>query len=182
MIGSNIPTDSGSPPKTVQQVDFLHKQIQTEFEANHYSAPFSPELLPGMYSTPILAVPKKPGSDKLCLCNHQSYGKFSLNSMIKRENFAGVMLDGIRELGESLHLYRCQHGNVQLVVFKSDMKATYHQMPIHFLWQIKQIITFRDHCHVDHSACFGNRLHKSYLWHSWVSLHGLLFMYDLLHT
>jgi len=90
-----------------------------------------------LYSTPILAVPKKPGSDKICLCNHQSYGKFSLNSMIKREDIARVMLDGIRELRESLCLYRHQHGNVQLVIFKSDMKATYHQMPVHFLWKIK---------------------------------------------
>src|SRR5258705_12968312 len=83
---SSYPTthdDSGSPPKTIQQVDFLRKQIQAEFETNHYSAPFSPELLPHMYSTPILAVPKKPGSDKIHLCNHQSYGEFSLNSMIK---------------------------------------------------------------------------------------------------
>jgi len=30
-------------------------------------------------------------------------------------------------------------------------------MPLHFLWQIKQIITFENHRHVDHSACFGNR-------------------------
>jgi hypothetical protein len=149
--------DSGSPPKTLEQADFLRKQIQTEFEANRYSAPFGPELLPGMYSTPILAVPKKPGSDKLRLCNHQSYGEFSLNSMIKRDDIAGVVLDGIRELGESLRLYRRQHGNVRLVVFKSDMKAAYRQMPLHFLWQIKQIITFGDHRRVDRSACFGNR-------------------------
>jgi len=115
--------DSGTPPKTVQQADFLRKQIQTEFEANRYLAPFGPELLSGMYSTPFLTVPKKPGSDKLCLCNHQSHGDFSLNSMIKREDISRVMLDGIRELGESIYLYRHHCGNVQLVIFESDMTA-----------------------------------------------------------
>ncbi|KAJ7440693.1 hypothetical protein B0H11DRAFT_1959995, partial [Mycena galericulata] len=33
--------------------------------------PFGPELLPGMYSTPVLAVPK-PHSTKLRLCSHMS--------------------------------------------------------------------------------------------------------------
>lgn len=149
--------DSGPPPKTSVQSDFLRHQIQAEFEADRYSVPFGPDLLPGMYSTPILAVPKKPGSEKLRLCNHQSYGKFSPNSMIKRVDIAGVKLDGIRELGESLRLFRRQHGDVPLVVFKSDMKAAYRQMPLHFLWQIKQIITFEGRRYVDRSACFGNR-------------------------
>ena len=149
--------NSGPPPKTTVQSDFLRNQIQSEFEAGRYSAPFGPDLLPGMYSTPILAVPKKPGSEKLRLCNHQSYGEFSPNSMIKRADIAGVKLDGIRELGESLRLFRRQHGDVPLVVFKSDMKAAYRQMPLHYLWQIKQVITFDGRRCVDHSACFGNR-------------------------
>ena len=149
--------NSGPPPKTTVQSDFLRNQIQSEFEAGRYSAPFGPDLLPGMYSTPILAVPKKPGSEKLRLCNHQSYGEFSPNSMIKRVDIAGVKLDGIRKLGESLRLFRRQHGDVPLVVFKSDMKAAYRQMPLHYLWQIKQVITFDGRRRVDHSACFGNR-------------------------
>jgi hypothetical protein len=107
-----------------------------------------------MYSTPILAVPRK---GKLRLCNHQSHGEFSLNSMIKREDIAGVKLDGIWEFGESLHLFRREHGSVPLVVFKSDVKAAYRRMPLHYLWQIKQVITFDGvHC-IDRTACFGNR-------------------------
>ena len=45
--------------------------------------------------------------------------------MIRRDDIAGVKLDGIRELGESLRLFRHQHGNVPLDVFKSDIKAVY---------------------------------------------------------
>ena len=110
--------DSGAPPKTSEQTEFLRKQIQTESDADRYSAPFGPDLLQGMYSTPILAIPRK---GKLCLCNYHSYGKFALNSMIDRDDIAGVKLDGIRELRESLHLFRHQHGSEPLVVFKSDV-------------------------------------------------------------
>ena len=146
--------DSGAPPKTAEQSEFLRLQIQTESEADRYSVPFGPDLLPGMYSTPVLAVPRK---GKLRLCNHHTYGKFSLNSMINRDDIAGVKLDGIRELGESLRLFRRQHGNDPLVVFKSDVKAAYRRMPVHYLWQIKQIVTFEGLRRVDRAACFGSR-------------------------
>lgn len=72
--------DSGPPPKSIEQADFLRKQIQIESDTCRYSSPFGPDLLPGMYSSPILAVPRK---GKLRLCNHHSHGDFSLNSMIK---------------------------------------------------------------------------------------------------
>ena len=117
--------DSGAPLKTIEQNEFLHQQIQTESDTDHYSAPFSPDLLPGMYSTPILAVLRK---GKFCLCNHHSYRKFSLTSMIDQDNIARVKLDGIRELGKSLCIFRRQHGNEPLVIFKSDVKAAYHRM------------------------------------------------------
>ena len=146
--------DSGAPPKTSEQTEFLHKQIQTKSDANHYSAPFTPDLLPGMYSTPVLAVPRK---GKFRLCNHHSYGKFALNSMIDWDDIAGVKLDGICELGESLCLFRHQHGSKPLIVFKSDVKAAYCWMLLHYLWQIKQIISFEGLRCVDRMACFGSR-------------------------
>jgi hypothetical protein len=37
------------------------------------------------------------------------------------------------------------------------MKAAYRRIPLHFLWQIKQIITFDGQRRVDRTACFGNR-------------------------
>ena len=114
--------NSGQPHKSPEQADFLHAQIQQESDAEHCSAPFGPYLLPGMYSTPILAVSRK---GELHLCNHQSHGKFSLNSMIKCCDIVGVKLDGIQELIESLQLFRREHGNELLVIFKSYMKVAY---------------------------------------------------------
>ena len=146
--------DSGVPPKTSKQISFLSNQVQTESDANQYSVPFGPDLLLGMYSTPILAVPRK---GKLHLCNHQSHGEFSLNSMIKRDDITGFKLDRICELGESLCLFRHQHGDKPLVLFKSDIKATYCQIPLHFLWQIKRVITFDGLRCVDCAACFSSQ-------------------------
>ena len=60
-------------------------------------------------------------------------------------------------LGESLRLFRLQHGSEPLVIFKSDVKAAYRQMPLHYLWQIKQIISFEGLHRVDRTACFGSR-------------------------
>ena len=48
--------------------------------------------------------------------------------MIDQDDIARVKLDGIRELGKSLCIFRRQHGNEPLVIFKSDVKAAYHRM------------------------------------------------------
>ena len=77
--------------------------------------------------------------------------------MIDGNDIAGVKLDGICELGESLRLFRHQHGSEPLIMFKSDVKAAYRRMPLHYLWKIKQIISFEGLCCVDHMACFCNR-------------------------
>ena len=152
-------------------MEFLHKQIQTESEADWYSAPFSLKLLLGMYCTPILAVPRK---GQLYLCNHHSHREFVLNSMIKQDDIAGVKLDGIHELGESLHLFRCQHSGESLVIFKSDVKATYRhrQIPLHYLWQIKQVIFLRVCIAWTVLLVSGVEDLSSYLWCSGALSHG----------
>ena len=40
--------DSGEPPKSSEQLEFLNKQIQMEVNTDCYSAPFGPDLLPGV--------------------------------------------------------------------------------------------------------------------------------------
>ena len=75
---------SEHPPKTERKADFLRDQRDIEIKADRYSESFGTDLLPGMYSTPIHAVPK-PRSMKLRLVNDHSVGHFSLNSMISWE-------------------------------------------------------------------------------------------------
>ena len=96
-----------------------------------------------MYSTPIHAVPK-PRSTKLRLVNDHSAGPFSLNSMIAREDVSGAKMDSISDLIGALLRYRRRHPDRKLVLFKSDVSAAYRRLPLHPLWQIKQIVTIDD--------------------------------------
>ena len=94
-----------------------------------------------MYSMPVHVVPKVAGSDKLHLIVDHSTSSYSLNSMIMRDDIAGAHLDTIKDLANLIIQFRRQFGNVKLVLFKSDVSAAYRRLPMHPLWQIKQIIT-----------------------------------------
>jgi hypothetical protein len=147
---------SDRPPKNEREADFLRLQRDIEIEAQRYSEGFGNKLLPGMYSTPIHAVPK-PRSDKLRLVNDHSAGPFSLNSMIAREDIAGAKMDSISDLTGALLRYRRRYPNKKLVIFKSDVSAAYRRLPLHPLWQIKQIVTVDGVRHVDRCTSFGGR-------------------------
>ena len=147
---------SAHPPKTEQEASFLREQRDIEISANRYSEGFGPHLLPGMYSTPVHAVPK-PRSTRLRLVNDHSAGPFSLNSMIAREDVEGAKMDSISDMIGALLRYRRVHPNKTLILFKSDVSAAYCRLPLHPLWQIKQIITVDGIRHVDRCTCFGGR-------------------------
>lgn len=55
--------NSHRPICSEEEGEFLCSQVQKEVDLGRYSPPFGPDLLPGMYSMPIHAVPK-PGSAK----------------------------------------------------------------------------------------------------------------------
>ena len=147
---------SERPPKTEHEADFLREQRDIEIKAGRYSESFGTDLLPGMYSTPIHAIPK-PRSVKLRLVNDHSAGPFSLNSMISREDAIGAKMDSISDLIGSLLRYRKRFPNKSLVLFKSDVSAAYRRLPLHPLWQVKQIVTVDNECHVDRCTSFGGR-------------------------
>jgi hypothetical protein len=147
---------SDRPPKTEREAGFLRDQRDIELAEGRYSESFGTDLLPGMYSTPIHAVPK-PRSEKLRLVNDHSAGEFSLNSMIARADVVGAKMDSISDLIGALLRYRKDYPGVALVLFKSDVSAAYRRLPLHPLWQIKQIVTI-DRCrHVDRCTSFGGR-------------------------
>ena len=147
---------SNRPPKNEQEAIFLRAQRDTEIKAQRYSEGFGMDLLPGMYSTPIHAVPK-PRSYKLRLVNDHSAGPYSLNSMIAREDIAGAKMDSISDLTDALLRYRQVYPDKKLVIFKSDVSAAYRRLPLHPLWQIKQIVTIDGIRHVDRCTSFGGR-------------------------
>ncbi|PBK81542.1 hypothetical protein ARMGADRAFT_948010 [Armillaria gallica] len=132
--------NSWAPPATKAEQSFLANQRDIEIEKKRFSPLFRPDLLPGMYSTPVLAVPK-PCSDKLRLVSHQSCGIFSQNSMIDKDLTHGPWMDTLHQFIPAL-LHICQeHGKVRLVLWKSDVSEAFCHHPAHPLWQIKQVIT-----------------------------------------
>ena len=66
-------------------------------------------------------------------------------------------MDSISDLTKALLRYRKMHPNSKLVIFKSDVSAAYQQLPLHSLWQIKQIVTVDGNRHVDRCTSFGGR-------------------------
>ncbi|KAF8426443.1 hypothetical protein L210DRAFT_3313070, partial [Boletus edulis BED1] len=89
------------PPHSDHRLDFIAKQFREEKECLRFSPSFGPDLLPGMYSVPVHAVPK-PRSEKLRMVADHSAGSPSLNDMIDRGLIAGTKMDGMRSLGASL--------------------------------------------------------------------------------
>jgi hypothetical protein len=147
---------SDRPPKSDEHGAFIAKQVETEVHLGRYSDAFGPDLLLGMYSSPIHAVPK-PGSDALRLINDQSAGEFSPISMIDSENVAGTCMDGIKLLGASLHAFcKAEGDDIELVMWKSDIQMAYCNLWLLPEWQAKQVVSVGDKRYVDHCNCFGN--------------------------
>jgi hypothetical protein len=62
----------------------------------------------------------------------------------------------MRHLGEMLFDIRRSQGNVPLTLWKSDIADAYRLLPMHPLWQIKQIITVDNQRFVDRNLAFGS--------------------------
>ena len=77
--------------------------------------------------------------------------------MIACEDVQGAKMDTISDLVSALLQYWKDHPNKRLVLFKSDVSATYRRLPLRPLWQIKQIVTIDGERHVDRCTSFGGR-------------------------
>ena len=77
-----------------------------------------------MYSSPVHAT-SKPGTDTFYLINDQSAGDFSPNSMIHLDEVACTCMYEVKFLKASLHAHCKLHGNLELVMFNSDIQEAY---------------------------------------------------------
>ena len=138
------------------EADFLHAQQDQERLAGRFPGSFGRDLLLGMHASPVHAVPK-PHSDKLRMVIDQSTGLFSSNAMIRREDIRGFPLDNMIHLGEGL---LCRHRTnplQSLIIYKSDVAEAYRLLPMHPMWQIKQIVTIDGERDIDRNNCFGGQ-------------------------
>ncbi|KAJ7048235.1 hypothetical protein C8F01DRAFT_1285877 [Mycena amicta] len=132
--------NSFAPPASARERDFITSQRDIEITKGRFSRTFGPDLLPGMYSTPILAVPK-PHSDTLRLVSHQSFGPFAPNTMVDHEKTKGPRLDTMQQFVPALLRTRRVHPNRRLVLWKSDVSEAFRLLPMHPLMQLKQVAT-----------------------------------------
>jgi hypothetical protein len=134
----------------------IANDIQNELAADRYSPPFGPDLLPGMFSMPLFVIPK-PHSVKCRVVFDHSAEPHSLNSLIPREKVL-VTLDNMHDLGCAVNRAReTNDSSIPLTLIKSDVSTAYRLMPVHPLWQIRQVVTFKGMRHVDRCNIWGNR-------------------------
>ena len=69
---------------------------------------------------------------------NQSVGEFAPNTMIKQEGFP---LNNMRHLGVGLIARHREKPNKSFIIYKSNVSEAYCLLPMHPLWQIKQVIT-----------------------------------------
>ena len=90
--------------------------------------------------------------------------------MISREDIAGVTLDNVQDLGNALRRHvRQENPALDLILWQADVSAAYRRMPMHPLWQIKQVVSFRSKHHVDRCNVFGGRASQR-IWDGFMSL------------
>jgi len=77
-----------------------------------------------------------------------------LNNFITKAD-STIHLDNLQDFSMALHAVVAHDGRTPAWLFKSDVSAAYHHIPVHPLWQIKQVLTFKGMRHVDCNLTFG---------------------------
>ncbi|THH17333.1 hypothetical protein EW146_g3442 [Bondarzewia mesenterica] len=153
-------------PASREGLAFVKEQCRQEERLGRFLAPFK-DLLPGMYSMPIHAVPK-PHTDSFQMVVDHSVGNYSLNSLIDRDA-VGMRLDNVQDLACNLLSCRSEVGDAPIWLFKSDILQAYRWLPMHPLWQIKQVVTVDGKHRVDQCNNFGDRA-GGFIWCSFFGL------------
>ena len=168
---SNLPTTyDGSghrSPVTSKGKKVIKQQSQEEMDLGRYSKSFGKKLLPGMHSSPVSVIPKSTPGKYRTIFDH-SCGPHSLNSTIPKDKVK-VKLDSIHDLGRKLLAVRKKYPKRNLILWKSDVKSAYRQLPVHPLWQINQAVPVDGRFHIDRCNTFGNR-GGGWNWDSFISL------------
>lgn len=180
--------NSWAPHPSNKEREFINAQCKEEILVGRHSPAFGPDLLPGMYSTPVIAV--QPHSEKLRLVANQSAnqsaGEFCQNSMVDRSQTRGARMDSLVVFILLVLAFKKSHPGKKLVIWKSDVMNAFRLIPMHPLWQVKQVVTaglpMRSEAmtgpretemskqYVDWMACFGNSGSPR----AWASVMGLV--------
>ncbi|KAF9001343.1 hypothetical protein BDQ17DRAFT_1244606, partial [Cyathus striatus] len=92
---------SQHPKQSPEEEDFIYSQCELEVALGWFSPAFGSDLLLGMYSMPVHAVPK--AIQNFHMVTNHSCGEFLLNSMVERDAIEGQSpLDTLKSLADSL--------------------------------------------------------------------------------
>jgi hypothetical protein len=69
----------------------------------------------------------------------------------------------------ALRYLQQQEPDLDLILWKADVSEAYRRMPMHPLWQIKQVVAVHSKCYVDRCNVFGGRASQR-IWHAIMSL------------
>ncbi|ORY90103.1 hypothetical protein BCR35DRAFT_255907, partial [Leucosporidium creatinivorum] len=131
-------TRERQPTHSDEDYTFLADTAAAEFEKGWLSEPFS-DLLPGMHVPPTFVV-RLPGRKPRQVVDQSSSG---LNDGID-SSLSSVVYDTSRELGAVLRYHRFRGlDSAHHVIFKSDVKSAFRNIPVSPFWQIKQVHRIR---------------------------------------
>jgi len=136
-----------------------------------------------MYSMPIGVVPKPHSTDFHLVTDH-SAGDFTLNNNILKAD-SSICLDSLQDFEMALRAIIACNGHTPTWLFKSNVSTAYQLIPMHLLWQVKQINTFQGMRHVNCNMTFGSHSAPK-IWCTffglvvWIAIHILSFP-DILH-
>jgi hypothetical protein len=136
--------------------DFVQQYRDEEIAADRFSRSFGTKLLDGMYCMPIGVVPKPHTGDppKLRQIDDMSAGKYSINSMIAKEN-SRIHLDNLHDLGREILSQNQLFPARQRIVYKSDVKGAYRIIPMAPEFQMFQAKRIEGELHLDRANVFG---------------------------
>lgn len=125
-------------------------QRDKEIDLKCFSPRFS-RLLPGMLVVPVTISERNP--EKPCLCVDHSATPYARNAMIPKAPFP-TLLNNLQHLGHVLR--ELCVSLVPQVCIKSDVSRAYWTLPMHPLWQIKQVVKVNGDYIVDWRKNYGN--------------------------
>ena len=136
-----------------------------EIQARRWSNPLpSTDLLPGMKVSPIFVVWQR-GKARV-VTDHTASG---LNDRIPRAE-ARVRYDDMRTFGQVLFDAKKAHPDELLVTWKSDVSSAFLNLPVHPIYQLKQVVDVEGTRRLIHRLIFGNRASPR----CWCSVSGLM--------
>lgn len=129
----------------------LEEQCQDEIDRGRYSQEFT-ILLEGMKVIPLLMVSKK-DLNKMQVCSNMSAGNPAPNELIDKKEITPTY-DSLKNFIPYLIEMKETEGDV--VMIKSDVETAFQIIPLHYQYQMRQIMKIRDKHRIDHNLTFGS--------------------------